>query len=178
MNIIAGKWRGKRLAPPPDKHTRPTSARVREAIFNLLPHTLNGETVLDLYCGTGALGIEALSRGAAYADFVDVDTSLVASNLLKFSDINAKYHQLGALKFSSKKQYSLVFLDPPYNKRLVDQTIQHILRKQLLLEEAIIVAEHEVAAMATLESTVFTGLELWKQRKYGDTAVTLWRRTG
>ncbi|MDQ4071358.1 MAG: 16S rRNA (guanine(966)-N(2))-methyltransferase RsmD [Actinomycetota bacterium] len=119
MRVVAGHLRGRRLTAPRGRGTRPTSDRLREALFSILG-PLAGECVLDLFAGSGALGIEALSRGARHATFVDRDARAVAAirrNIDALEIVAATIHRRDALAFlrASTGPWDLVFLDPPYD---------------------------------------------------------------
>jgi 16S rRNA (guanine966-N2)-methyltransferase len=121
IRVIAGDFKGRRLKTPPGDRVRPTADRVREAWFSILQRTMRGARVLDLYAGSGALGLEALSRGAATADFVEIYrpalTALRAN--IKSLDVADRtvIHREDALKFAERlqpNQYDIAFADPPY----------------------------------------------------------------
>src|ERR1700716_3187605 len=122
MRIVAGRWRGRKITAPAGSQVRPTLDRVREAWMSILQLDLPGARVLDLYAGTGALGLEALSRGAASADFVDVHRLALATlraniKLLKVAE-RTVIHRQDALKFAEQLhpgQYDVAFADPPYS---------------------------------------------------------------
>ncbi|MGI8748968.1 MAG: 16S rRNA (guanine(966)-N(2))-methyltransferase RsmD, partial [Thermoleophilaceae bacterium] len=121
MRVVAGTHRGRRLHRPPGLGTRPTSDRVREALFSMLADNVTGARVLDLFAGSGALGIEALSRGAARAVFVESSRSTVETVQRNLSELglDARVHRRDALSYlrgaGGSSHYDLVFLDPPYD---------------------------------------------------------------
>ncbi len=185
MRIVAGKHRGLSLATPKDARVRPTSDRVREALFNVLAHndfgvgfTVEGARVLDLFAGTGALGLEALSRGAKYVLFVDDHAE---SRALVRRNVEAA-HATGATKIwrrdatglsempaNAGGPFDLVFLDPPYRKGLVELALASARDGGWLAETAIVVAE-----MAADEALVVpAGFSALDERTYGDTKVVL-----
>jgi 16S rRNA (guanine966-N2)-methyltransferase len=187
MRIIGGRSRGLKLAELGEgdaaAHLRPTSDRVREAIFNLLinggyGNPVAGGRVLDLFAGTGALGLEALSRGAAFATFVDDGT--VARGLLKRNitlmraESECQFIRRDATQLGTNigPQFDLVFLDPPYAKALGEAALRSALVGGWLAPDAIVVWE-EGAAPAPPAG--FTQLD---QRKYGDTWVTILQNAG
>lgn len=136
MRIVAGKYRGKKLKEFELNSTRPTLDRVKEAMFNLVQFKVADSVVLDLFAGTGALGVEAVSRGASYVDFVDNNAEaikLINFNLKNmegsFSVNNADY--MNFLK-TNKKHYDIVFLDPPFKSGFGELAIEHILRNNVL----------------------------------------------
>ncbi|WP_299651585.1 16S rRNA (guanine(966)-N(2))-methyltransferase RsmD [uncultured Tateyamaria sp.] len=177
MRIIAGRWRGIPLATvgkgDPGAHLRPTPDRVRESLFSMLTHrdVLDGANVLDLFAGTGALGFEALSRGAAHATFVEngrVGQKLIADNIKKLdAGDQAKLMRTDATKFSTwdNPTFDLIFLDPPYGKGMGQKALAAI--RPACAENALIVWE-ENAPMAAPE-----GYTMLDQRRFGGTHVTL-----
>ncbi|MFV1490845.1 16S rRNA (guanine(966)-N(2))-methyltransferase RsmD [Phaeobacter sp. JH18-32] len=184
MRIIAGEFRGRALTSlgkgDAGAHLRPTTDRVRESLFNLLGHIVDfdGVRVLDLFAGTGALGLEALSRGAAEAVFVDdgrVSQGLITKNidLLRIKD-RARLIRRDAtrLPVNDAAPYDVVFLDPPYGKSLGQKALAAVTKGGWLAEEALVVWE-ESSPMQPPE-----GFTLHDSRKYGDTHVTLlWRES-
>lgn len=123
VRIIAGEWRGRRIAIPDGTSVRPTPDRVRETVFNWLRDTLAGARCLDLYAGTGALGFEALSRGAAAAWFVEQDATLIAALNTTARQLGATPHvirrdALAFLREPPTARFDVVFLDPPYAQPL------------------------------------------------------------
>ena len=180
MRIIAGQHRGLQLASvgqgDTDAHLRPTSDRVRESLFNILSHygQPSGARVLDLFAGTGALGLEALSRGATHVTYVEngrAGQKLILENLTK-----ARRTQDATLLKSdatslppAKVPCNLVFLDPPYGKALGEQALASA-RAQGWLSEAALVVWEESAPMYAPQ-----GFTLEDQRKYGSTVITLLR---
>ncbi|MBA4326310.1 MAG: 16S rRNA (guanine(966)-N(2))-methyltransferase RsmD [Rhodobacter sp.] len=185
MRIIGGNRRGLKLAEVGEgdaaAHLRPTSDRVREAIFNLLINAhgnpVTGARVLDLFAGTGALGLEALSRGALQATFVDDGAkalALIRANIARMRAegetrvIRQDARRLGP---NAGAGYGLVFLDPPYGKGLGEAALAAVLAGGWLSPGAMVVWE-EGAAPAVPE-----GFSVTDQRKYGDTVVTLLEAT-
>ncbi len=181
LRVIAGELRGRPLRAPRGQNTRPTQARVREALFSILGD-MSGLRVLDLYAGTGALGIEALSRGASHATFVESDRHAVACVRENLTSLGLEGRsevlplRVTAARKSLTKQepFDLVLCDPPWSEaesaalelaRLVDQGG--------LAAEGRVVLEHS-ARSARLEPA---GLFAYDQRVWGDTATTLLMRT-
>jgi len=169
LRVVAGEFKGRTLHAPRGASVRPTSDKVRGAIFNVLGH-VDGLHVLDLFAGTGALGIEALSRGAADATFVDTDPGPVERNLAAVG-VEAPVHRLDALRFlaNSDHRFDLVFADPPYSsapslgERLTD------LLPAVLSKNARIVTESDKRAPLDL------GFPLEFERDYGDTRIRVHR---
>jgi 16S rRNA (guanine966-N2)-methyltransferase len=178
MRVIAGEAKGRRLKAPKGRELRPTGDRVKEALFNILPHDLSGRKVLDLFAGTGNLSIEALSRGAEEAVLVDISrdaVQVIEENLraLKFA---AKSQVLTAPVFKSvrmlsrrEKKFDLIFLDPPYDKELVGETLKAIAAEGLLAESGVVVAEHSVREKVQER---YGALVLADRRRYGDTQLS------
>lgn len=150
MRIIAGQRRGKRLWGPADRTIRPTSDRLRESIFNILGGRVDGAGVLDLFAGTGAMGIEALSRGARSACFVDCAPQalrLIRRNLAAcgFSEIGhvVPHDALSArLPAVCPPPYDLIFIDPPYGRGLIRPMLERLVGEGIAGPSARIVVEH------------------------------------
>jgi 16S rRNA (guanine966-N2)-methyltransferase len=178
LRIIAGKFRGKKLHSVPGILTRPTADRVREAIFNILGSEVMGAVVLDLFSGTGVLGIEALSRGARYAVFVDnhplplsVIQKYIAECLLGESTriVRRDLRQTMDRAFSPGMKFNLVLMDPPYNQGLIGSTLDRLHASGILEKEAVIMAEHTLMEPIPEPVAPFV---LQDQRKYGKTQVS------
>ena len=173
MRVIAGHLGGRRLTPPPGRGTRPTSDRVREALFSILG-PLGGALVLDLFAGSGALGIEALSRGARHATFVDRDARAVAAigrNLAALELDSATVHRRDVLRFLSAATgpWDVVFLDPPYDDATRwGEPLSRAL-SAVLSDDARIVTESDTRSPLILE------LPLEVERVYGDTRIAIHR---
>ena len=178
MRIIAGLRRGLKLKSPEGLGTRPTTDRVKESVFNIIQFHFPAERVLDLFAGSGALGIEALSRGSVYCDFVDADRSaaaLVKENLsAAHFEGQAGVHNVNAEHFllTASAPYDLIFLDPPYNKGLLTPMIQSIYERGLLKDGGILVAETERGG----ESVPDTYYPVKKSVAYGKTVITILQR--
>ncbi len=155
MRIVAGQYRGRAIATPEGQNTRPTSDRARQAIFNVLEHApwaegLHEARVIDLYAGSGALGFEALSRGAAFCLFVDTDDGArgaIRENMDAYGLFGrCRVHRrsatdLGPRPGSAGEAFTLAFLDPPYAKGLGEQTLARLLEGDWLAPGAIVVFE-------------------------------------
>ncbi|HPF45670.1 MAG: 16S rRNA (guanine(966)-N(2))-methyltransferase RsmD [Alphaproteobacteria bacterium] len=178
MRIIGGTYRGKKLITPVDDLIRPTTDRMRETLFNMLEHGngpgIRGSKILDLFAGTGALGIEALSRGAAHVTFVDNNSrsmKLIKQNtdLIKSSE-NASFIVADAVKFKYPGTvYDVVFIDPPYRKNLVTPALTNLHEKGLLNTNSIAVIEY--GSDEEIDFTLHFG-EI-KSRKMGDATFSL-----
>jgi len=173
MRVVAGRLRGRRLAAPAGRGTRPTSDRVREAVFSILG-PLEGLDVLDLFAGSGALGIEALSRGASTATFVDSDARAIAAvrrnlDALGLHDAAVHRHEALAHVRGASTLYDLIFVDPPYNSapRLGGPLSAAL--PGVLSTDALIVTESDKRTPLELE------LPLVRERMYGDTRIALHR---
>lgn len=181
MRVIAGELKGQRLVAPKGWKVRPTSDRVREAIFSALGDRVEGARVLDLYCGTGALAIEALSRGAERAVLVDRDTRPALGNVQRLgltdrvelvrADVGRWLGQVSAASFAGN--FDLVFVDAPY--KLADRVAQdldtHLPR--LLAEDGRAVVESGARRPLRVDS-----LEPLRQRRYGAADVTIYAEAG
>lgn len=186
MRIVGGRWRGRTLAGlgkgDPAHALRPTSDRVRESLFNTLAHggfgdPVDGASVLDLFAGTGALGLEALSRGAARAVFVEkarAGQGLIADNIARLgAGAIARLIKGGATRPGPpppEAPFTLVFLDPPYGKALGSAALGALLQAGWLADDALIVLEEECAVAAP------PGFVQADHRQYGGTHITFLRR--
>lgn len=144
MRVITGSARGRKLKTPVNEEIRPTTDNVKEALFNIIQFDIEGRRVLDLFAGTGQLGIEALSRGAAGAVFVDRDREavrLVKENL-KACGLEGTVRQEDALSFLRREeQFDLIFVDPPYDSGLYEPVLETIKSVDKLTEGGIIICE-------------------------------------
>ena len=187
MRIVAGELRGKAIAAPEGEGTRPTTDRVREALFSSLYSLcggFDGAIVLDAFAGSGALGIEALSRGAAFAAFAESDAKAA-----KVLERNVRACGLGAdratilrrdvlrgLPKVSPQAFDLVFLDPPYAYEAADvlKLVSSLSQNGLLAEGAIIVYEHDAKSADSVSAALEEiGCDVRPSRKYGKTGVTI-----
>jgi 16S rRNA (guanine966-N2)-methyltransferase len=170
MRVVAGRLKGRTLHSPKGLGTRPTSDKVRGAIFNVL-RDVEGVRVLDLFAGTGALGVEALSRGAAQAVFVDDDAKAIESITRNTEGLDAVIRRRDVLAWLRKPEgvYDLVFLDPPYSSApRLGQSLTELL-PAALSNEARIVTESDKRAPLEL------GFPLEFERDYGDTRIRIHR---
>ena len=187
MRIVGGRLRGRSLAVPADQAIRPTSDRVRESVFNVLLHGplsggLEGMRVIDLFAGTGALGMEALSRGAAFALFVEDSAEargLIRQNVeaLGLTGCTRIFRRdasdLGPA--AQLGQFGLAFLDPPYGKGLAGKALASLVAGNWLATGAVAVVEERAGEALDLPP----GFEAIDKRSYGDTEITiLARRSG
>lgn len=151
MRIVGGTLRGKKLFPPQSESIRPTTDRLRETIFNILAHNpeigriLRPETrVLDAYAGSGALGIEALSRGVGHVTFSDLNPTLLRENL-KACNLEKRCSVLkgDASTLPFQGPYDVIFLDPPYGKSLIEKTLKNLWDQNSVSQNAIFVCEFQ-----------------------------------
>jgi len=161
---------------------RPTPMRVKEALFNILGNGVVGSSFLDLYAGSGQIGIEALSRGAKEVIFVDNHPSairLIRTNLgFLHSEEDLKIPRNNVLRAISnlskeKKRFDIIFLDPPYESRLVKNTLQALAKSDILKTTTLVIAEHHKSLNLDKE---IGSLERVRQEKYGDTVLSFYKK--
>ena len=177
MRVVSGTARGCKLQPVPGMNTRPTTDRVKENVFNLIQDHVRGAEVLDLFAGTGQLGIEALSRGAQHCDFVEHNKTafgIVSKNVesARMKDKSA-LHRTEAADFVSRagrQKYDLIFLDPPYGGEILENALKLIERFDILSVNGIIICESAV------EDRFAHGFEAVRERRYGATLITVLQR--
>jgi len=177
MRVITGTARGRKLREPEGNGIRPTSDMVKEAIFNIIQFDIEGRRVLDLFAGTGQLGIEALSRGAAVCDFVDKDKAayqLVRANLASTELTGGQVFQSDAASFLGRaERYDLVFVDPPYDFPNPDRILEKIVQFDILNQHGIIVCETKAE---TDLPTVPEPYQKGREYRYGKVKITLYTR--
>ena len=179
MRIIAGQWRGRALLAPPGDSTRPTSDRAREGLFSMLASRLGsfeGLRVADLFAGTGALGLEALSRGAAHCTFIERErTALTAieRNIARLGAGSRSEVRPGAVERSARPRepFDLILIDPPYGQSLEQSALERIMRDSWLAEGGWISVEKGPEALRIPE-----GLEVEAERRFGKARLLLLRR--
>ena len=190
MRVISGTAKGRQLKGPPGMGTRPMTDRLKTSLFNILaPYGFEGARVLDLYAGTGSLGIEMLSRGAAHADFVEQNASvcrIIADNLntTKLAD-RARIHNMPVARFLTMKsarpvdrasQYDIIVLDPPYADPAISDTLDSIALSPLLAEDGIVVIGH--ANRVKLADDYGGGhIRRVRHRAMGDSAFSIYEHT-
>lgn len=176
MRIISGKYRGMNLAQFKGEEIRPTADRVKESLFNILSDRVAGARVLDLFCGSGNLGIESISRGAGFVHFNDISKDSIAvlnKNLSRLKDKNfAVTTQDYSLCLSRVKGFDLIFIDPPYAREYGVEALKLIGAGKLLNEGGIAVYERDRSFIGEIK-----GLELYDERKYGKTYLTFFKGT-
>lgn len=176
MRIVAGRWRGRTLRAPRGASVRPTLDRVREAVFDILGDRVAGRRVLDLFAGTGAMALEALSRGASSAVLVEADPrvfEVLRNNVESLGADSAEallmdYRAAARLLRARKEQFDLVFLDPPYGKGLASASAAALARAGLVGPGAAVVAEE---AFRAPDGPFPEGWETAADRRYGDTRI-------
>jgi 16S rRNA (guanine966-N2)-methyltransferase len=178
IRIIGGELKGRKLATVRGIKTRPTSDRVRESIFNILGDRVRGARILDLYAGTGAMGIEALSRGAESVLFVDdhgaalaaLEKNIKACSLQSRANM-VRWDLLNNLNIirSNRRAFNLVFLDPPYNKNMIKPTLSNLGISQSLEKGSLLVLEH--SPLEPIPENL-PGFKMSDQRRYGKTLVS------
>lgn len=170
MRIIAGEYKGRRLESPSDYSVRPTTDKVKEALFSILAEKMWGSKVLDLFSGTGNLGIEALSRGAEFCVFGDNSREsirLIQSNIAHCRAQEGARVVPGDFRktlMNLNEQFDIILLDPPYKKDLLAPAFELIRQQDLLADGGVIVAEHRKEEDLPEE---FYGFRKEKERKYG-----------
>ena len=175
MRVISGSARGTTLKTPAGMQTRPTTDRVKESIFNIIQRYIPCENVLDAFAGSGALGIEALSRGAESCTFIEANPealSILRKNVegARVSDKSEILRKdiFDFLNLTNKK-FDIIFLDPPYNKGFLSPVFKIVKERKLLSENGIVLVETEFGG----EETEFNGFECIKKAKYGKTVVSV-----
>lgn len=180
LKITAGSAKGRKLKGPKTAGIRPAAARVRESVFQILGD-LEGQRVLDLFAGTGSMGLEALSRGAAHVDFVDPNQAAVSLlfHNLKLTGFGERAQILkkkaipAIVGLAGKGElYDLIFLDPPYDKGHIDATLKQLEKHPLLAKSGLLLCERSPREVPTF----LGGLEVVDERKYGQTYVTFLQR--
>lgn len=174
MRLSGGKRARQRVQAPKGPRTRPTGAKVRQALYNVLGHRVEGARVLDLFAGSGALGLEAMSRGAATVVFVDNDAAAVMSirrNAVRLIDDAHAFRivpmpVLRALRML-RGTFDVVLVDPPYNRGAAEE-LKLLMQRGLVARDGIVVVEHRSGAATELPAS----MEIVRQAKYGDTSLT------
>ena len=179
MRVITGKARGVVLGAPKGTHTRPTADRVKEALFSIIQFDVPAATVLDLFGGTGQLGIEALSRDAKRAVFVDAREDacrLIKENLKRTKlEENARVVRSDYMAYlkSCKEKFDIIFLDPPYAEVFLENSLKTITEIDILETSGIIVAERPLGTDLPWD---FPGCTRSRDYKYGSTLITIFRK--
>lgn len=183
MRIVSGKYRGKQLVAPEGDTTRPTTDRVRESLFNILNHGdlgIEGARVLDIFAGTGALGLEALSRGAAYSLFVESEAAARGAIRQNIENLGVQgvtqllrrdATKLGPRISTQSSPFDLIFLDPPYGKGLGEQALAEAAAGDWIADEATAVFE-----CGRDEAPKPEGFELTDERTYGGIKICFFKK--
>jgi 16S rRNA (guanine966-N2)-methyltransferase len=182
LRVISGQAKGHKLKTIDGNSTRPTSDRVKESLFNIITSYILDADVLDLYAGTGNLGIEALSRGAASAVFVDKSrecfevikdnlnhTKLENSALVITGEVITTLNKLSM----DNKKFDIIFLDQQYNKNLIQETLKVIDKNDIINDNGIVIAEKDVVDIIPEE---VGRLKLTRNQKYGDTVLSFYKK--
>ena len=179
MRVITGSARGRRLKELEGMETRPTTSKVKEGLFSIIQFDIEGRRVLDLFAGTGQLGIEALSRGAKSATFVDAGEPacrLIKENLKRTRlETDGKVVRSDYMEFLNRcrEQYNIIFLDPPYAEVFLENALKKITEIDILASGGIIVAERPLGKELPWD---FEGYTRSKDYKYGKVLLTLYRK--
>ncbi|MCP5322467.1 MAG: 16S rRNA (guanine(966)-N(2))-methyltransferase RsmD [Candidatus Paracaedibacteraceae bacterium] len=181
MRIIRGELAGKLLIMPKSGLTRPTSDKVRQAVFNILDHhsempSLKEAWVLDAFAGTGALGFEALSRGAGKVTFVDIQREMILNlyNLINNWNLKGRTHVLAQDILTlpeAEKAVDYIFCDPPYGKNLINLSIEHLYEQGWIHSDTVIIAEMHKKDVIDLKFSI----EILQEKKYGDTKIIFFK---
>jgi len=184
MRVVAGSARRVNLAAPKGLNTRPTSDMAKEGLFNILSAQIRGKRFLDLFCGSGAIGIEALSRGAKEAVFVENAKPAIAATLQNFIKtklaepkqlLQMPVAQAIATLDASGNSFDIIFMDPPYDTSLLTQTLNQLAQTKLLSDNGIIVAETDKEIYEANPVAIPVKLELTSTRVYGRTCFLFYR---
>lgn len=181
LRVISGSARGHRLKTPDSKATRPTADRVKESLFNIIAPHIESSNILDLYAGTGSLGIEALSRGAAAAVFVD--SSDVNLKIIKYNLVHTRLEEKGRIIRGKlpdavnlcgicSSKYDIVFMDPPYGKNFVIKTLNVILKSDIINKNGTIIIEREKDDKVPQK---LGNIELVREKAYGGTVLSFYK---
>ncbi len=170
MRVIAGKYKGRRLDAPIDDRVRPTSDKVKEALFSILMYDIEDAIFCDMFAGTGGIGIEALSRGAKKSYFIDASPAsmrIIRSNVMKCKAEDKSEFILGSFENALQKidgKIDIFFLDPPYSKGTEIEAVKAIATSQTLAKDGIIVIEHHKEDNMP---EIIEGFNKFKEKKYG-----------
>lgn len=178
MRIISGTAGGRKLKEPAGKRVRPTTDKVKEAMFSIIQFEIEGRTVLDLFAGTGQLGLEALSRGAESATFVDesIDSIKLISSNIKTCGFEERVKVLRSDSFialTKLGKFDIIFLDPPYDTDFIKRAMKRIIEFDILKVNGIILCESRAEAVLPEVSAPY---KLRKEYKYGEIKLTLYTR--
>lgn len=173
MRVISGKYRGLNLVEFEGDDIRPTADRVKESLFNIIASRVNGADVLDLFCGSGSLGIECLSRGARSVAFNDCSPrslTVLSKNLAKLKGVDVytiTKSDYTAFLHAAKRPFDIIFLDPPYRYDYGEDALKIISERGLLKKDGVVIYERDMKFYGLLR-----GFEIIDERKYGRTYLT------
>ena len=175
MIITGGMHKGRKVKTVKSKDVRPTASKVRESIFNILQSKIENAVMLDLFAGSGIMGIEALSRGAKKVVFVEKNHKVIKNLRENLFNFNFDYEIIScdsviALEKFIKNKFDVIFIDPPYASCLIELVLSRIKENDILQDKGIIIIEHNSNYKI---SDVIDGFSIYKEKKYGDTSVTL-----
>ena len=175
MRVISGKYKGKNIMGFNVMGTRPTMDRVKESMFGMIQNNIKNSVCLDLFAGSGSLGIEALSNGAKECYFVEKNDeiyNILKDNLNGISNsfLIKKDYKAALNSFVGNIKFDLIFLDPPYKLNLISNILKFICDSNLLSDHGLVICEYEN------EDLVFEGLELIKSRRYGSKKVNIYKK--
>ncbi len=180
MRVIAGEFRGRRLDPIEGMDIRPTSDKVKGSLFNIFGDAVIDSVFLDLFGGTGGIGIEALSRGAKHVVFVDTDiksVKVLKGNLdrLNINEnvevLNSDYSTAIAKLYSNKKEFDIIFIDPPYSNGMAQNALKEIDENPILSQSGLIVVEHD--SKDEMPSGIGR-LYMYRSKQYGNTTLSFY----
>jgi len=183
MRVISGSAKGVRLASVPGKSTRPITDRVKEALFNILGHDIVGQSILDLFGGTGAVGIEALSRGAEHAVLLDINyrairviqENLKLTNLAEYATV-LKKDAFTFIREETHHKFDLIYIAPPQYKGMWLKTMRLLDEyPRLIRDEGLVIIQ--IHPKEFVESYAYTNLTPFDQRKYGDTLLVFFEKS-
>lgn len=185
MRLVAGKQKGRRLKEPEGQDLRPTPARVREAVSSILAHRTQGARVLDLYAGTGALGLESLSRGAHRVTFVE--NHVVSARILRENVARCSYDErcvvvtqdvetflASSPSFDAPTAFDIVFADPPYHTTDLARLLERLSQSGKIASQGIVILEHFFKHPVPTRAGILTQT---RQSRYGDTMLTFYQRS-
>lgn len=182
MRIISGSKKGLRLKSPKTKDIRPTEDRIKESLFNILYNIDGDSLVLDLFAGTGSIGLEFLSRGANFVYFIDhsregISTTKYNIDIAGFKDKSklVKNDYLKAIRYLGRQdiRFNYIFMDPPYKKGLIEDGLKEIETSHILAEDGLIIVEHEIELDLEDRIGEFNKVDY---RDYGTKAISFYRR--
>ena len=184
MRIIAGEFRGRQIKPVPGDNTRPTTDKVKESVFNMLGQFFDGGRVLDLFAGSGNLGVEALSRGMDHALFIDMSPAAIKVIKTNIATLGIESRceiyrndAMRALSVLAKKeaQFDLLFLDPPYGKIKITELLATIVNHELLADNGMVMCEFDAGQEVTYDDT---RLQEVRREVYGTIEVLILEKVG